>query len=53
MRFTIIAYDLRSNDDLHLFVWTRGAEQGIARAKREAVDFGMSEHLVNYRAVPL
>jgi len=41
VRFAIIG--IRADGtELELFRWTRDAASGIARAKREAVEFGMT-----------
>jgi hypothetical protein len=48
----IVATDVRTGEEILLFHWTRDANSGIERARRDAVKFGMSEFLTGYRAEP-
>jgi hypothetical protein len=48
----IVATDVRTGEEILLFHWTRDADSGIERAKRDAVKFGMFEFLTGYRAEP-
>lgn len=49
-QFVIVATDTRDGSRFECFTWCRDADSGIARAKREAVRFGMAAHLADYRA---
>jgi len=51
MRFAIVA-STSVVERFALFTWTRDAQSGIDRAKREALEFGMTD-LHNFRAEPL
>ena len=52
-KFTITAYDNVQNKRIDLFTWTRGAEQGIERAKADAAYHGLAKYLTDYRAEPI
>lgn len=53
VRFIIVATVIETGEPLELFTWTRNIIDGIARAKRDAVRFGMADKLTDYRAVRL
>ena len=52
-KFNITAKNRITGLRMHLFTWTRGAEQGIERAKRDAFQHDMEGFLVDYRAEPI
>lgn len=39
VRFAVVAVSLKDGSEIELFRWTRDAASGIARAKREGVEF--------------
>jgi len=49
-RFYIVATEIATGERFECFTWTRDAESGIARAKSDAVKFGMADKLTDYRA---
>jgi len=51
MRYLITATD-KTGQEVQCFTWTRDPKSGIARAKREAVEFGMDD-LHDFRAYPI
>lgn len=52
-RFRILATDKTTGEAFLCFTWTRDAQSGIERAKREAVRFKMADNLTDYRAEPI
>ena len=52
-KFKITAKNRITGLRMHLFTWTRGADQGIERAKRDAFEHDMESFLVDYRAEPI
>jgi hypothetical protein len=49
----ITAYSMKYRKRIHLFTWRRSPDEGIARAKRDTLDFPHLGELREYKAEPL
>lgn len=52
VKFIIVATLVDTGEIFECFHWTRDAEEGIRRAKADAVKFNMATKIMDYRAIP-